>query len=400
MMIMNITKNEKNNKINKNNKNHKKRLLATAFLICAMGLTACGKSAAEYNNEGAEYFNKGVYDKAAEDFSQAANIDKEQNPEYLINLGLARIQMKDYSGAIEALNQALSYESDNSNAYRARGIVYYYMNEYSLAMKDFGVVIKNAKENYDDITLESMEYYAALQTYYKDYAGAIDTYTLLIRNNYHVGQQCFFRGSIYASQGMENEAVLDYEEALKEYQNNYEIYYNIYTDLKAAGFTERANSFLKRGLALNDSDNLLKGKTYYILEDYENAAKYLAKAESEGIAEAEYFLAMAYEKLGKPDEAVSMFESYLKAYPNDAKAYNQFGMHYMDAGDYTSALKCFITGLSLSGTEARQELLFNEACCYEQLHEYKTAYSKFAAYLEEYPNDAEARREYDFLSSR
>lgn len=379
----------------------RKRLLAASLIILSISMAGCGKKPADLNAEGVDYFEKNSYDKAVECFMKAADKDKEMNPEYLVNLGLSYYKMQNYTAALEALDKALAYESDNANALRARGIVYYYMNDYEKAMKDFGQVIKAAKENYDENTLESMEYYAALQTYYKDFAGAIDTYTLLIRNNYNVGRQAFFRGSIYASQGMENEAVLDYEEALKEYTDNYEIYYNIYTDLKAAGFTERANSFLKRGLALNDADNLLKGKTYYILEDYENAAKYLAKAETEGIAQAEYFLAMAYEKLGKQEDALSMFKSYLNAYPNDAKAYNQFGMYYVNIGDYNAALNCFISGLSIpNNSDAKKELLFNEACCYEQLHQYETAFAKFEEYLKDYPDDEEARREYEFLGSR
>ena len=378
-----------------------KRLIFTAMaLLCCTSLSACGKSAKQLNNIGIEYYNDSEYKKAADAFSQAVDKDKEGRAEYYVNLGKAYLELGDYKNAQASFMSALDKESDNEEANSGLGVVYYFSGDYSDALDAFGRIVDNAGKDYDDIELEALQYYASLQSYYGDDAGAIDSYTILIRKNYNVAQQYFLRGSIYAGQRMENEAVLDYEEALKLYGDNYEVYYNIYTNLLEAGFTQRAESYLRRALNVECADNLLKGKTYYILKDYENAQKYLSKASNEGEKEAEFYLAMTYEKLGNDEEARAMYEAYIKDNPSDGRVYNQYGMYYLNKGDYDSALGYFSSGLATGSSEAKRELMFNQACCYEYLHQYSMAYAKFEEYLKEYPDDAAAKHEYEFLSTR
>jgi hypothetical protein len=50
--------------------------------------------------------------------------------------------------------------------------------------------------------------------------------------------------------------------------------------------------------------------------------------------------------------------------------------------------------------DEKQELLFNQAVCYEYMGDFETAYTLFSEYIAKYPNDADARKELDFLSSR
>ncbi len=377
----------------------KKFLLIGAVVFCSMALSACGKSAKQLNNTGIEFFNESDYEKAVTAFEQAIEKDKDGKPEYNVNLGKAYAELGKYDEAEKAFMAAYTDDKTSKDAQWGIGVSAYFLGDYATSMEYFGKVVENISV-YDEIDLDSLQYYASLQTYYGDSAGAIDSYTVLIRKNYNVEQQYFLRGSIYAAQGMENEAVLDYEEALKAYGNDYEIYYNIYYSLHKAGFENRAVSYLRRALEVDGADNLLKGKTYYIIADYENAKKFLSKAMDEGKQEAEFYLAMTYEKLGNNEEAVSMYETYLKNYPSDAGAYNQYGMYCLNKGDYNAALGYFAAGLALGDTDAKRELMFNQACCYEYLYQYSTAYEKFGEYLKLYPNDEAAKHEYDFLSTR
>ena len=48
----------------------------------------------------------------------------------------------------------------------------------------------------------------------------------------------------------------------------------------------------------------------------------------------------------------------------------------------------------------RRSLLYNEIVAYEYKKDFVTAKSKITAYLELYPDDAEALRENEFLSTR
>lgn len=377
----------------------KKILLIGALAMCSAMLCSCGRNAKQLNNTGIGYYNASEYEKAVDAFEQAVEKDKDGVAQYNVNLGKAYVELGNYEEAKNAFMAAYADDKSSKEAQWGIGVASYFLGDYSTSMEYFGKVVENISD-YDSIDLDSLQYYASLQTYYNDSAGAIDSYTVLIRKDYNAAQQYFLRGSIYAAQGMENEAVLDYEEALKAYSNDYEMYYNIYYNLHNAGFESRAVSYLRRALDVDGADNLLKGKTYYIINDYENAVKFLSKAIDEGKPEAEFFLAMTYEKLGNSEEAVSMYEAYLKSYPTDAGAYNQYGMYCLNKGDYEAALGYFAAGLALGDSDAKRELSFNEAVCYEYLHQYSTAYEKFGEYLQTYSNDAAAKHEYDFLSTR
>ena len=74
-------------------------------------------------------------------------------------------------------------------------VSYTHLDVYKRQMEYFGKVVENISV-YDEIDLDSLQYYASLQTYYGDSAGAIDSYTVLIRKNYNAGQQYFLRGGI------------------------------------------------------------------------------------------------------------------------------------------------------------------------------------------------------------
>ena len=47
-----------------------------------------------------------------------------------------------------------------------------------------------------------------------------------------------------------------------------------------------------------------------------------------------------------------------------------------------------------------QTLKFNEIVTYEYKHDYKTAATLMSSYLRSYPDDATAKREYEFLQTR
>lgn len=47
-----------------------------------------------------------------------------------------------------------------------------------------------------------------------------------------------------------------------------------------------------------------------------------------------------------------------------------------------------------------QQLLFNEVVAYERFGDFKKAREKMERYVEEYPDDPEALREYEFLKTR
>ena len=72
----------------------------------------------------------------------------------------------------------------------------------------------------------------------------------------------------------------------------------------------------------------------------------------------------------------------------------------MDQGDYESALSAIQDGIALGDSESLQELLSYEIAVYEQMGDFATAKVKMESYLESYPDDESAAREYVFLKTR
>ena len=56
--------------------------------------------------------------------------------------------------------------------------------------------------------------------------------------------------------------------------------------------------------------------------------------------------------------------------------------------------------MQLENTTMMQTLSFNEIVAYEYLGEYKRALELIENYLKNYPDDAQAQREHDFLVTR
>ena len=57
-------------------------------------------------------------------------------------------------------------------------------------------------------------------------------------------------------------------------------------------------------------------------------------------------------------------------------------------------------GLGVPGSAARQQLLRNQVALYEEKNELAKAYETLGEYLDDYPQDAEAAAEYNFLKKR
>ena len=80
--------------------------------------------------------------------------------------------------------------------------------------------------------------------------------------------------------------------------------------------------------------------------------------------------------------------------------YNQLGLCEIARGEYQKALEAFQAGKKLENTTMMQTLSFNEIVAYEHMGEFQQALSLMESYLKNYPDDQQARREYEFLSTR
>ena len=72
----------------------------------------------------------------------------------------------------------------------------------------------------------------------------------------------------------------------------------------------------------------------------------------------------------------------------------------MADGDYDAALNNISKGIAENKADVTESLLFNEIVIYERMLDFDTAKQKMQAFVEKYPENAEARRENLFLASR
>lgn len=147
-------------------------------------------------------------------------------------------------------------------------------------------------------------------------------------------------------------------------------------------------------------DNYVVGRIYFYLEDYQKACMALEEAKEKGSADSYLYLGRAYEATGDYNYASSVYNSYLGKYEGNAEMYNQLGLCEMAKGEYQKALEAFQAGMQLENSGMIQSLAFNEIVAYEHLGEFEKAYVLMGSYLNSYPDDEQARREYDFLSTR
>ena len=81
-------------------------------------------------------------------------------------------------------------------------------------------------------------------------------------------------------------------------------------------------------------------------------------------------------------------------------AYEKVASWQLDNQDYDGAASTLEAGISMGDGGCLQKLLASEIAVYEYKGDFTTALQKMEAYLESYPDDGDAHREYTFLKTR
>ena len=100
------------------------------------------------------------------------------------------------------------------------------------------------------------------------------------------------------------------------------------------------------------------------------------------------------------EHAQAIYQQIQSEFGESAEVYNGLALCAMENGDYDSALTYITQGLSLDGTEGKQELYFNEIVAYERKLDFATAKAKAQEYIQNYPSDEAGQKEWVFLSTR
>lgn len=312
------------------------------------------------------------------------------------------IRSLDYQGALEQLDSA---ESDGENIRlinRARGIAYMGLTDYEQAAACFEAALAESNGLVQNVDFDLNFYLAAAYTKSSRFPEAEKIYDAIL--NMRPGEQdaYFLRGSVRLEQGNYQGAKEDFDKVVSMDPSNYDRLIHICEVLDYAGHGEEGQAYLRTALASGEEgmDKYDSGRIYYYLGEYQSACMALEEARGEGSAESCLYLGRAYEATGDYNYAANVYNAYLSQNPGNAEMYNQLGLCEMTRGEYAKALEAFQAGMRLENTTMMQTLSFNEIIAYEYLGEYMQAYVLMENYLKNYPDDQQARREFEFLSTR
>ncbi len=316
-------------------------------------------------------------------------------------LGFNAISEKDYDGALEFFERALSANENPQEIMRGQGIAYMGKAEYDKAVSSLTGSLSESDGRIGELEYDTAFYLAVAQFRNGDPASSRDTCSSIIALKQDDPDAFFLRGKAELKLDESDMAVKDFNTALSLDSNNPDLYIDIYECMVGAGLSDEGADYLKSAMELTKINDFQKGKLLFFMGEYDEARDKLENARGDGSDPALIlWLGRTYEALGDKSYAASLYKTYLKDNPGNVEIYNQLGLCEMDTGDYEGALKSFEEALETGDSEIQQSLLFNQIVAYERLSDFKKAAVLMESYLKSYPDDEIAEREYKFLRTR
>lgn len=312
------------------------------------------------------------------------------------------IQNLDYQGALGQLDSAENEGENSRLVNRARGIAYMGLTEYEQAAVYFEASLAGSGGMVEDLDFDLSYYLAAAYSKSEKYLEAETVYNAVIALRPNEKDAYYLRGNARLAQGNYAGAKEDFDRVVEMAPKDYDRLIEIYEVLDYYGYKDVGQQYLRTALESGDKqmDKYVSGRIYYYLGEYQNAYIALEEAKEKGGAESYLYLGRAYEATGDYNYAANVYNSYLAQNEGSAEMYNQLGLCEIARKDYQSALAAFQAGMQLGNSTMMQTLAFNEIVAYEHLGEFGQALVLIENYLKNYPDDVQARREYQFLSTR
>lgn len=315
---------------------------------------------------------------------------------------MALIDSLQYQEALAQLEEAAAEGENLRLIDRARGIAYMGLTEYGQAIEAFKASLAGSNGIVEDVDFDLNYYLAAAYTKNGQFQEAKEVYDAILALRENQADAYFLRGNAKMWLSDYEGARTDFERALALEPKNYDRLIELYQVLDRFGHREEGQAYLDAALASGDKemDSYVIGRIYYYLGEYQKAYLALEEAKEKGGAESYLYLGRSYEATGDYNYAANVYNSWLAKNEGNAEMYNQLGLCEMNRGEYQKALEAFQAGKELEGGSMMQSLSFNEVVAYEHLGEFEQAKALLGTYLANYPDDGDARREYEFLSTR
>lgn len=303
----------------------------------------------------------------------------------------------------EALEQLEALEVNRSNRQeisRLKGICYMGMGQYEAAVEALETALSYNEGFLYEVDYDINQYLAVAYNSLGRLEEAEHVYSAMADLRPKDAEVHFSHGIVLLKLGRYEDSKAAFDRAVALEPTNYDYVIDIYKAFYKYGYPglgmEYVESAMKNQGTMSDYD---KGRMLYHTEQYNQAVAALENVDKKDYPDAALYLGMSYEAMGDYNYAASVYNSTIANSTNPA-LYNQLGLCQMKRGAFQEALTAFQAGLECEDTSLRQSLRFNEAIAYEYLADFETARKLLTAYLKDYPNDAEAQREMQFLETR
>lgn len=330
----------------------------------------------------------------------AAGCGKDKADQYYES-GIKAVEAEEYQEAIADLEQVIGAGKRLPEAYRAYGIAWLRMESYPEAIAAFSRSLNSMDDENEAFEKDVMFYLAQARLLSGDIDKTLEVYSDILKKG--PDRQAFFlRGRVYIGQNDYENARKDFIRALEDCED-YNLYINIYLLYEEKNKAVEGNEYLELALSMEPEtgeDHYHRGRIYEYQKDYENAKAELIEAMKLEYEDAMLLLGRIYLEMDDPTSARSMYQEYLAESENGARAYNGLAICDIYEENYDAALGNIQKGLAENNEDERRGLLYNEIVAYEYKKDFVTAKEKMNAFLELYPDDAEALRENEFLSTR
>ncbi|MFZ6014270.1 MAG: tetratricopeptide repeat protein, partial [Bacteroidota bacterium] len=266
--------------------------------------------------------------------------------------GSAKLETRDYYGAIGDFNRVLELNPKHAEAYNNRGLAKYYLNDH-----------QNAIADYD----KALELKPALIS--------------SVRN----------RGLAHFSQGKYDESITDFTIALKHSPTDSSLYFNRgVASAQREKFIDALQDYrqsIKLGYLESNIFNY-KGVSEFRLEQYDSALISFTKAVEKAEENSQYIenLGRTFYELGRYKDAEQVFERCLKNSPDNPEISNLLGLCNYFQENYKGAIRLYSRAIELNPKES--VYFENRAAAKELLEDYTGAISDYDESIKIYPNDA------------
>lgn len=322
----------------------------------------------------------------------------------LMNQGYAMVEEGEYSGAIAIFDRALSEENvSERDVLRAKGIAYMGCSNYEKAVQCFEDALRLSNGIVTETDLDTSCYMAVAQYRKGMSREAVDTLTYIIDFESGNANAHYLRGKLELIQGNKDAALADFDSAVTIEPDDYDAYIRICEDLRESGYADESNEYIQKAMAVSSRlSSYNRGVLEYYLGNYTDARNDLeeARKKSQLSENGALYLGKTYEALGDVEYAVTIYEEGIAENPDSNQLYNQLVLTKFGQKDYNGAITVIDQALQTGNNAGAQSLMFNRIVAYEYLYDFDNAAKYMKEYLDVYPDDETAKREYIFLSTR